>query len=87
MNIIVLIICYYIIFVIILSVKLYESNIMSFFSGNNRNVIVPVRNIIVPIENAQLKKEIELTPMKKYVIIQSPDQHFSIGIEVEPLNI
>ena len=72
---------------IILYVRLYESDIMSFFNNNNRNMIVPVRNVIVPIGNVKSKKEIELTPMKKYVVIQSPDQHFSIGIEVEPINI
>ena len=70
---------------IILCVKYnYYTDIMLFFSDNDRNV-VPMRNI----HNITVKpkKEIELTPMKKYVVIQSPDQQFSIGIEVEPLNI
>ena len=92
MNIILLIICLGTVSflsmscLIILCVKYnYYTDIMLFFSDNNRNVIVPMRNM----QNITVKpkKEIELTPMKKYVVIQSPDQQFSIGIEVEPLDI
>lgn len=63
----------------------YYTNIILFFTEyNNRNAILPIRNISnIPVKT---KKDIELTPMKKYVVIQSPDQQFSIGIEVEPFN-
>ena len=87
MNIILMIICLGTISflllscLIILGVKLYESDIMSFFN-NNRNMIVPVRNVIVPIGNVKPKKEIEMILIKKYVVVQSPEQQFSIGIEV-----
>ena len=61
------------------------------------NNITTSNNMILPEENYQrymptryqnnIKKEIELVPMKNYVVIQSPEQHFSIGFEIEPLTI
>jgi len=86
MNIILMIICLGTISflllscLIILGVKLYESDIMSFFKDDNRSVIVPIGNI-------KPKKEIEMISIKKYVVVQSPEQQFSIGIEVESLNM
>ena len=64
----------------------YYTDIILFFTeDNNRNDILPIRNISNSVRKP--KKEIELTPMRKYVVIQSPDQHVSIGIEVESLSI
>tara|TARA_Y200000002_G_C22552539_1_gene608864 strand:+ start:693 stop:989 length:297 start_codon:yes stop_codon:yes gene_type:complete len=51
------------------------------------NVIRPIRRNMHITTYNQPKKEIELIPIKKYVVIQSPDQQFSIGVEVEPLSI
>ena len=93
MNIFILAICMGIISslfmfcILILCVKYnYYTDIILFFTeDNNTNDILPIRNTSNPVRRP--KKEIELTPMKKYVVIQSPDQHFSIGIEVESLSI
>ena len=93
MNIFILAICMGIISslsmscLLILCVKhnYYTDIILFFTEDNNTNDILPIRNTSNPVRRP--KKEIELTPMKKYVVIQSPDQHFSIGIEVESLSI
>ena len=91
MNISILAICLGIIFslcityIIFLFVKYnYYKDIILFFNGNNSNTITPISNISNITTH---KKEIELTPMKKYIVIQSPNQQFSIGIEVQPLSI
>lgn len=92
MNILILVICMgfitslFMICLIMICLKYnYYTDIILFFDGNNRNIIVPRRNISNVITTP--KKEIELIPMKKYVVIQSPYQQFSIGIEVEQLSI
>ena len=73
--------------IVILCIKYnYYTDIILFFMGNNRNNILPVRNVS-NITSVRLKKEIEMIYMNKYVVIQSPDQQISIGIEVEPLSI
>ena len=72
--------------IIILYVKhKYYTDIILFFIEDNRDNILPIRNITNI--NVRPKKEVELTHMKKYVVVQSPDQQFSIGIEIEPLSI
>jgi hypothetical protein len=76
--------------IIILCVKhKYYTDIILFFieddRDNNRDNILPIRNITNI--NVRPKKEVELTHMKKYVVVQSPDQQFSIGVEIEPLSI
>ena len=73
--------------IIILCVKhkYYKDIILFFIEDNNRDNILPIRNI--SNINVRPKKEVELIPMNKYVVVQSPDQKFSIGIEVEPLSI
>ena len=63
--------------IILLYIQTYYSYI---YSRNNRNNILPIRNISSVA--VKPKKEIELIPMKKYVVIQNPDQQFSIGVGV-----
>ena len=65
----------------------YYTDIILFLTENNRNVIAPPPRRNMSTINVKPKKEIELIPIKKYVVIQSPDQQFSIGVEIEPLSI
>jgi len=60
--------------IILLYIQTYYSYI---YSRNNRNNILPISSVAV-----KPKKEIELIPMKKYIVIQNPDQQFSIGVGV-----
>ena len=63
----------------------YYTDIILFLTENNRNVIAPLPRRNMSNINVKSKKEIELIPIKKYVVVQSPDQQFSIGVEVESL--
>lgn len=66
--------------IILIYIQTYYSYFYSRNNRNNRNNILPIRNI--SSVTVKPKKEIELIPMKKYVVIQNPDQQFSIGVGV-----